>query len=299
MSNWGVTKYLATIGLMFAVGCTQVPTKTFTSEDIDTIFLQKALRRPLEISQQTVIVDARTSFEYAVVHAPNAVNLQWRDFCDQNVKATGVLKKDLSGDARRLALKGIAPETPVVVVGAGLQGQGYEGRVAWTLLYMGLKNVQTAQIDSLGLRYSNIETPPKENQTSWAPHLIESILVSFDEMKAIATMKYDQAAAGKITVLDVRTTEEIAQTRNMVKQKYSEFRTLNLPWTEFYSANGRPNFAVRAKLSKLGLGAHDQIVVISNRGVRSGAVTYALLTLGYKKAANYAGGFEELLEINR
>jgi hypothetical protein len=34
--------------------------------------------------------------------------------------------------------------------------------------------------------------------------------------------------------------------------------------------------------------------VISNEGVRSGAVTYALTMMGYSKAGNYAAGWKSL-----
>jgi thiosulfate/3-mercaptopyruvate sulfurtransferase len=37
-----------------------------------------------------------------------------------------------------------------------------------------------------------------------------------------------------------------------------------------------------------------EVEVISNHGVRSGAVTWALRRLGYTKARNFAGGYEQV-----
>ena len=45
-----------------------------------------------------------------------------------------------------LARAGIAPDSSVVVLGRGLQGEGEEGRIAWMLAYLGVPNIQFANI---------------------------------------------------------------------------------------------------------------------------------------------------------
>ncbi len=284
------------------VGCAQAPTKTFTTEDIDVLFLQKNLKVPIALSPQTVIVDARPAFEYAVVHPPNAINLQWRDFCDPSGSASGVLRKDQTEGARRLSLMGVTPSSQVVVVGAGLNGRGEEGRIAWTLLYLGIQDVQTAQLDSLGFRYSNTEAPPRANKPLWVPNLRSQIAVGLDEFKELMQQSEKAPAGnldGRVVFIDVRPAEEVQLTQQLVSQRASKFHPLNLSWNTFFGQNGRPDFSVRQRLAALKIGSKDRIIVISNHGVRSGAVTYALLALGYKKAANYAGGYEELLNLNK
>lgn len=278
---------IAFVAFWFLNGCAPAPTKTFTAEDIDVLFLQKNLARPISITSQTVIIDARSAFEYAVVHSPNSINLQWRDFCDPEKTPLGVLRNDQTDGARRLALAGVTPGSAVVVVGGGLDGHGEEGRLAWTLLYLGVQDVQTAQLDSLHLRYSNIETRPRENKPIWVPKIRSQIAVDYDDFKAAI----DNGAA---VIIDVRSPEEIGSSQPMIIKKLPKYHPVNLSWNQFFAADGRPNFAVRKKLADLKIKSQDRIVLISNRGVRSGAATFALLSLGYKKAANFAGGYEEL-----
>jgi 3-mercaptopyruvate sulfurtransferase SseA len=45
----------------------------------------------------------------------------------------------------------------------------------------------------------------------------------------------------------------------------------------------------------VGITENKEIFVIGNQGIESAAVTLALRDLGYKLAANYAGGYVELL----
>ena len=268
--------------------CAQAPTKTFTAEDIDTLFLQKSLRAPINLTAETVIVDARSAFDFAVAHLPNSVNIQWRDFSEAAGPASGLLKKDQTEAVRRLALLGITPKSQIVIVGDGPRGHGEEGRLAWTLTYLGFADVQTAQIDSLHLRYSNIEPPPRVNKPTWQPVIYSPLQVSLKEMKRAIE-------DGSAVVIDVRSPEEILATQVAINSRLKNFKPLAIDWREFFTAEGRPNFAIRKKLADLKVKTNDHIIAISNRGVRSGAVTYALLALGYKKAANESGGFEEVL----
>jgi thiosulfate/3-mercaptopyruvate sulfurtransferase len=64
-----------------------------------------------------------------------------------------------------------------------------------------------------------------------------------------------------------------------------------LEWKEFFGPKGLPQKSVQAHLETLGITKDSKVIVISNHGVRSGAVTYALQYLGYN-ARNFAGGYE-------
>lgn len=281
--------------LLTIVGCAQTPTRVYTREEYDVQALKDAVRKPIRITSNTVILDARPPFEFAVAHLSQSSNVLWTDFADVRGPFPGRLKKDLSDDIRRLSLLGIGPTTPVVVVGQGHQGQGEEGRLAWTLLYLGLKNVQVAELGSLGLRYSNVVLPPRENSERWSPDYKNSILAEKDEVIQAATSKHD----GRVHILDVRSKNEYFSKDESLQYVVPDLRALHVEWKEFFTLQGRPDREIRQKLQAIHVGVEDRVIVISNNGVRSAAVTYALLTLGYKKAANFSGGYTELLAHRR
>ncbi|MCB0350685.1 MAG: hypothetical protein KDD38_05840 [Bdellovibrionales bacterium] len=293
INSYGASVLILSLFTFFVVSCAQKPTKIYQSYDVNTNVLQTKLAKPIRVTDSTVIIDARAPFEYAMSHLPQAVNLQWSDFADTRGPYKGRLKSDLTDSLRRLSLLGISPQSEVVILGSGLKGRGEEGRLAWTLLYLGVENIQIAEGDSLGLRYSNIVPPPRVNAKSWEPKLRLSILADKKEVKKIATSPQD----GRTHILDVRSKNEYFSKTRKLEYEYPDLRATHIEWTEFYTPDGRPNLSIREQLSAVHIRPTDRIVVISNNGVRSGAVSYALLALGYKNTANYPGGYAELLDL--
>ncbi len=256
--------------------------------------LVEKLTKPIVVSDKTVLIDARSSFDYSMAHIPGSLNLSWTDFTNEKSPVPGLLKSDLFGEARRLARAGIAPDTPVVVAGYGPNGTGEEGRLAWTLLYLGVHDVQVAQADALGMSYSNlINPPPKNSQPIWKPKVADKLLADKKELLSVGT----SAAHSRFHILDVRTEKEYLERDSAGGGVYvlPDLRAVNIPWTEFFTAGGRPNMNVIGRLKGIQIDPNDRVIVISNRGVRSGAVTFALTSMGYKNVGNYAGGWTELL----
>lgn len=281
--------FFLVLGLLL-VGCQTKPTRVYEARDIELKILAEKLSRPIQITENTVLIDARAPFDFAMAHAPSAVNLQWTDFTERG-PVPGLLKRDLFAETRRLARMGIGPDTPVVVAGLGVNGKGEEGRLAWTLLYLGVKDVQVAELDSLGLRYSNITPPERPSVPMWKPNLAKNILTTREEVLKVAMSK----ATGRVHILDVRSEKEyLAKEPGTGKYLLPDLRAVNVPWTEFYTKNGRPNPAIVARLRAIDIQPNDRVLVISNMGVRSAAVTFALLSLGYSNVANCAGGWAEL-----
>jgi thiosulfate/3-mercaptopyruvate sulfurtransferase len=178
-------------------------------------------------------------------------------------------------------------------LGSALNGSGEEGRLAWTLLYLGVKNVEVAQVDSLGLYYSNMEVPPKENVPYWQPQLSGGIWAERDEVKDAVNLRHNE----RVHILDVRSKNEYFSKNKALEYEFPDLRAINIQWSEFYKADGRPSQAIKQQLRAINVQPTDRILVICDNGLRSGAVTYALLALGYKKAASVAGGYPELLKL--
>src|SRR5690606_26112281 len=129
----------------------------------------------------------------------------------------------------------ISPSSPVIVVGDGKEGSGEEGRLAWTLLYLGAPDVQIADVDALKLRFSNEVPPPRENAATWEPDVRESIVADRREVLDAIAKK------SKTFILDVRTKNEYFSKTPNLQYELPDLGAIHMPWTEFLTDEGRPN----------------------------------------------------------
>ncbi|WP_413942855.1 sulfurtransferase [Bdellovibrio sp. HCB-162] len=269
--------------LAVLVGCQQKPTKIVTQEPVigENITAERLMK------DNPVILDARPSFEFNLAHVPGAINVRWEDFSQQNPKSRGLLQPDLFALARRLSLIGVDPQTKVLVLGKGPQGAGEEGRVAWTLKVLGVKEVYTVLHTSYREMNPTKEAPLVQNKPYWKPDVAETLTTDFKDFKNLVS-KVDNS----VVVIDVRSAQEYAL-RNLSQIKDVKASVINVNWTEFFGEKGLPDKKIERALYEKNISKDTKILVISNHGVRSGAVTYALNFLGYKKASNFAGGYEQ------
>lgn len=278
-------KYLLMIFLIGLTACQMKPTKVMVQEPLmgENVTAEQLMKG------SPVILDARPAFEFNLAHVPGSINVRWEDFSQQNAKSRGLLQNDLFAIARRLSLVGVDPSTPVVVLGKGAQGSGEEGRVAWTLKVLGVKNVYTLVHTSYREMNTNPnrEVPPVQNKPYWKPEVAEGLETPLKVFKAEVTQK-DKP----VVVLDVRSSQEFAL-RNLSMEKSVKAQVVNIEWREFFGDKGLPVKSIERALYEKNISKDSRILVISNHGVRSGAVVYALSFLGYKKATNFAGGYEQ------
>lgn len=295
MSYRGVLHCILAGAIIWQWGCTLAPTKTSETRQYDVSQWQKRLAEPLKLNKETVIIDARSTFDFSMMHVLGAVSMQWTDFSEATTPVPGRLKSSSRDLARRLAVYGINPTTPVVVVGYGHAGRGEEGRLAWTLQYLGVRDVQVADVNVFKDKFSIAEGVARPSVASWEPVVSPSLLAERKEVVKAATAKVIEGAK-KTFLIDVRSKNEYFS-KSSFGGEYStpEMRAMHIEWREFFSSNGRPNPEMRERLMGVGIGPDDRVIVISQNGVRSGAVTHVLLALGFKNVANYAAGLTELL----
>lgn len=285
--NYGTLLLFAFFSL---VGCQLSPTKGREVSAFDTSLLLKNASSKLQVDSRTVIIDVRSAFEFSLSHLPGAVNFRWEDFADVTGPFKGHVTRDTASITRRLALSGIGPGTQVLVVGKGRSGKGEEGRVAWSLLHLGIKNVQTAALGTfkLGLQLDEPESRPRVSP--W-----KAQVVSFLEISKEGLFKIQKGEGRKNRWLDVRSEKEyLKDDPSRLGHELSQLEIINIPWDQFYNEEGRPNLTLRKRLRQMGWGWSDQIIVVSHHGVRSGAVAFALLTLGFTSTVHFSGGYQEL-----
>lgn len=267
--------------VLIFVGCQQA-TKVYENKSPFSRIEDKA-KLPLKYGEETVVLDARSAFDYGLGHWSEAIHFPWEKLAESS--ATGQLKLDPRAARRSLSLVGITPETSVLVVGQGLKGQGEAGRLAWTLVYYGISDVQTTNQDAIDVYFSQVEAKPKENAKEWdVPTRQELVIDRANFLKVVTSPRVDQAGV-KTLLIDVRSKEEYFAKKG---NRYAEpdIQALHMEWKEFYEQDGRPNLLLKKRLSALGYSSKDRIIVFSNRGVRSSAAAYSLLANGFVNVQN-------------
>lgn len=313
------------LGIVFVFSaCQQKPTQLHAEQPILAGVNSNITADKIK-ALKPVILDARSPFDFNLSHVPNAINVNWQDFAQLEPSHKGLLQVDLFALARRLSLWGISPESKVVVLGDGINGHGEEGRVAWTLQRLGIKEVYTLVHSSFRALNPKEDSVLVKNVPIWKPEGDDSLDISKDQFKSLITDSSSQGAVSgkarrmalgggpsglmeksdyklfkknqselqeKLIILDVRSPEEF-KAGSLAQDKRVKAPVLNLEWKEFFSENGQPNQQVSRRLNGQGMNQENVILLISNHGLRSAAVAYALRNLGYNQAVSFSGGYEE------
>lgn len=250
------------------------------------------------LAKNPVILDARAPLDYGVSHVPGAINVGWMDFTLPGGRK-GLLDPDDFALARRLALWGVDPETPVLVIGFGPRGDGAEGWIGWMLKSLGVKTVHLGTPAQYRGQIPRGESRPA-NKPMWKPTVRAELRATPAEGRAYlagpssnvrpmtkARVKALQGAAlppsmpRRRVVLDVRSTDEI-KALPLALFGWTGV-TAAIPWRDFFGEDGRPTPAAKTRLAGVGLKTDDEILVVSENGLEGGAVAFALDAIGFER----------------
>ncbi len=294
--------FFAVFFILGIFSCQNAPTKVTNQGQVAVEGSENPFQGFLKL--KPVILDARTPLDFSVSHAPGAVLVQWPDFSQLKPGFRGFLQDDFISLARRLSLWGVDSETPVLVVGSAQQGQGEEGRIAWMLKYLGVKNVQFASWTVVRATIPRAETGP-ENKPAWKPSLQPQFLATPEEFKAAALDRKAPPSRARLKSLQMNSVRAGALgAENLildVREAATDFSGLEkatgllkkISWKRFLNPKGLPDNSIEAELKKENITKNQTIFVISENGVSSAAVTLILREWGYS-AKNFAGGYEYL-----
>ena len=274
----------ALIALTF-LGCQNVPTRVSERQTRPFEAVVDKSHRPIAMTDATVILDVRSAFDFGLNHIENSLRLRWEDLSDH--PATGDVTQDLHRAATRLGLAGLTPKTPTLIVSPGGDARIEAGRLAWTLLYLGFEDVQTASLTTLKKYATQKVSAPPQNAPSWEAGKRRELQVLPEEFAAMALDPRTRLER-KIWILDVRSEAEYL---GKSAPAVPNIGTMNMPWSEFYDAEGRPSRKINKRLKDLGINQTDRVWLISQKGVRSGAATYALIASGFTQAHNVLEGW--------
>lgn len=280
--------------VFLAFGCAQKPTRVSVKKAPSAEMLAKRAKLPVKVTSRTIVVDARTRFEYQMAHYPGSVHLRWESFTNPKGKSPGRISGESKILVQRLALKGLHPDKQVIVVGDGTQGDSSSARLAWTLFFLGIKDVQVVDKSVLGLT-SNItdESQKVKNADMWTPPDGEVLIASKDEL--LDALKANPRGPRNV-IIDVRSEAEYLKKKGFGR-KYAvpELGALNIEWKEFFDSEGRPSFQLKRKLKGIGVRSKSKIILVSDNGIRASAAHFSLLALGFKNSKTLIDGYKGLI----
>ncbi len=278
--------------LEFFTACTLAPTRLQNSD----VILEKKTLLPQQ--QDLIFIDARPRLDYSMGHVPGSISLRWEEFSQTKEPYRGLLDTDYFGLARMLARKGISPEKKVIILGRGPAGLGEDGRLAWTLMTLGILDVEIHHANEWIMSPSTQESYSAGPAASiWRPSVDESLFISKEEFLKKATSARDSLKDPLF--LDVRSEKEYLKKEGPAwTQKIPDIAAVNIPWEHFFDSKGRVLAGASAQawvkhLKDLGWSQDREVIVLSHHGVRSAAVVFALRKMGFSKARNMSGGYYE------
>jgi thiosulfate/3-mercaptopyruvate sulfurtransferase len=280
-------KWLWSFALLLLISAckTPPPTKIIEQQPEPWTRLTEKTSKPLKLTEETVVLDSRSDFDYGLAHWSYSIHFTWKDLNDDPTKPWRLI--DPHSAARKLGLLGIGPKTPVLVIGYSNNGSAEDGRLAWTLTYFGLEDVQTVSVNALDVYFTHQDSSPAKNVAPWnSTPKINLAIDRYDFLQAIAPPT-------KWHVIDVRSEKEYFD-RTGDHYATADIHALQIEWKEFFSEDGRPNKAIKSKLKAIGVKPEDSIIVISNHGIRSSAAAYALTALGFHRVRNFLEGWDSL-----
>lgn len=270
--------FLAFLLVMASMGCQQAPTKARNTADAPTAD---------EILQANpAILDVRTALDFGVSNVPKSIHVFWEDLTEPAPRK-GLLSEDTT-IARRLALWGVEPSRPVLIIGYGVKGRGEAGWLAWYLHTLGVRNITLGGVQEFRPQIPRGEYVPT-NAPFWTPRVDAASRAEISEVKR----NLRRAKGKKLFFVDVRpATERVARpmTMYLTPTQMKSVKLIDLEWINFWDEDGHPSNKGVYILRKAGVQPEDVLYLLSEDGLASGSAAYALLKLGFGKPRNVIGG---------
>ena len=160
-------------------------------------------------SDDVSILDVREDKAFARGHLPRAQSMEWEDtragIFERGSFIGGKLPNDLDDLVYMFVAHGITVGRPVLVCGDATSGWGEEGRIAWTLAYLGHPRVFILDGGCTASSLATSTGTVNVRGSRWTPRVRSSIRAHRDDvLKAVR----GRSSPTQAQILDVRTAEE-------------------------------------------------------------------------------------------
>ena len=254
------------------------------------VFLSTAEARAL-LDLGATVIDARGTPAWATGHLAGSQPLAWTSMRQGWSPKNGHLSDDLGAIGAALGKAGVRADRPVLVVGAGGSGWGEEGRLWWTLAFLGHPEVYVLDGGMpawLAAGLPRSIDPRGSGRGDFTPVPQVALRASASEIAG-----RDPA---RTVVWDSREDREFAG-----ETPYGEARGGHIPgaahlwFRELMDEAGllRPATELLPLLATQGIVPEKRIIAACTGGVRSGFAVAAMVHLGFPDVANYDGSMWE------
>ena len=250
----------------------------------DPVFVDVAEARAL-VAEGATVLDARGSAAKAPF-LPGARLVEWTDLREGRLRSGRLASPDRVRAA--LAARGVRADRPVLVYGAADRGWGEEGRLWWTLRYLGHPRVRI--LDGGVQAWLRAEGPTAAEP---APELASAPRWK-GEVQVRLRADTEQVRLGpghpNVRVIDARTREEYEGATPYLSARGGHVPGARLlSWRDLLAPDGRlkPEPELRRLLAAYGLAPGQRVIAYCTGGVRSAFLIAALAHLGFDDVANY------------
>ncbi len=253
------------LSLLSVCSCTLAPT---TGSESDISLIDRAYHfekdnRPIKITQETVVIDVRTFFDYQISRLPGALHVEPKEFSLRKLRGDDLQNRAIA-IARRLALLGVNPFTHVVVVGYGDRGNADEGIVALTLLALGVERVQMGSMKDFKFLATSKASKSLANQRYWEPRIVNSLICP--------------AHSGEDVAFVIDLGKKAPMTTAPGWQKIA---IIYKNWKDFVKKEDfSPNYTIKSQLLKDEIQDSARVMV---RGLQAPVVVFSMLQMGYNR----------------
>ncbi|MCB9763210.1 MAG: sulfurtransferase [Alphaproteobacteria bacterium] len=250
-----------------------------------------AARAAALLDAGAAVIDARGDKAWAQGHLPGSRPVAWTSIRAGWLR-TGLLTEDAAALARTFSAAGVRDDAPVLVYGAGAAGWGEEGRLFWTLEYLGHGDVHVLDGGypawvAAGGAVSKAKDPVPAGAFTPAPVPARRARVD----RVAAAVSDDD-----VVLWDTRERREYDGAT-----PYGEPRGGHIPgavhlwYADLLAPDGTllPTEALTAALTAQGITPDKTVIPLCTGGVRSGFGYAVLRELGYPQVANYDGSMWE------
>ncbi len=256
-------------------------------------FLSPKAALELMRTSDATVIDARGAKAEAP-YLPGSTSFNWHKHRDGWFRV-GRLDSDLLSVAEAFEAAGVSNDRPVVIYGNMAKGWGEEGRVWWTLRYLGHKHVYIVDGGIAAWIADALPTVPRRTKRPKGTFHIKAQAALRMRGEALAS-EVGKRASSALAIIDTRDTSEYNGATPYYSARGGHIASArHLDWKDFIGSNGRLKSidTIRHLMQALGLGLNHRIVTYCTGGVRAAFMHAALEHAGFSRVSTYDGSFWE------
>lgn len=239
-----------------------------------------------------IVIDLSDADVYAAEHIPGAIHAWWQDGMDRGASSYGqALSPNPSPTGPRMWFQSLGIDASSRVIAYDNHHGRHASRFVWLMAFVGLENGAVlngglAAWKGAGFAVTSDPTEPVAN-TNLVNEIIPHMLIGTPELAS-------GLGDPTLTIVDIRTPDERADTLNDTVRHGSIPTSVSLPWTEFVvddSGQLRSTTELQSVFAQAGFEPGDNIVVYGRFGIETGQAWLAFRLAGYERIRVYDEGW--------